>query len=493
MFGFGKKKKAAVDKPNKQPKKQSKHNDNRDKYKDALARVVEGKRLDEAELDDMTAGIDDLDLDNDLDTELNAVKQREPVDNIDDINDIDDIDDMDILDDDTDLEELAESLPDEPDEPDDESYDVLSHKPVKVVDEKTKRLRELQETDINDIGSDAFDGFTTKDAELLLGDIDEDFEEDDDLDDVQGADKDLELVSEFEDPNEYDDPNVDLLGDEDSSSTDEDNDLLSDFELNDDEDEDESDDELLVEPLPDEQLVDEQLVDENASVVENPPVREITSEEAFNALDPVQQTILRQMQHLDTATLRTQAQMVEENLYMQSQIIEWSNAYAAQMKHLNEWQDYASKLRDLLIKQNNEYEEEKEHIARRHKVQMRNLRASIEEDLAEREDKIRQDQHTANNMIEEAARLLSQAKEHGAESKATIKGLQEQIRVLTTRPSVATTGPVPIAPNSTSDDIFKDLGLKRQLSNDTLAEKAKESVDTQSGRVADLFDDDAWD
>lgn len=489
MFGFGKKK-AAVDKPKKQPEKQSKHNDSRDKYKDALARVVEGNTLDEAELDDMTEGIDDLDLDNlddDLDLELNAVKQRESVNNVDDIDD--DIDDMDILDDDddTDLEELAESLPD--DEPDDESledesFDVLSHKPVKVVDEKTKRLRELQETDINDIGSDAFDGFTTKDAELLLGDIaedeDEDFEEDDDLDDVQGADKDLELVSEFEDPNEYDDLNVDLLGDEDSSSTDEDNDLLSDFDLND--DEDESDDELLVEPLPDEQ-----------PVVENTPVREITPEEAFNALDPVQQTILRQMQHLDTATLRTQAQMVEENLYMQSQIIEWSNAYAAQMKHLNEWQDYASKLRDLLIKQNNEYEEEKEHIARRHKVQMRNLRASIEEDLAEREDKIRQDQHTANNMIEEAARLLSQAKEHGAESKATIKGLQEQIRVLTTRPSVATAGPVPIAPNSTSDDIFKDLGLKRQLSNDTLAEKANESVDTQSGRVADLFDDDAWD
>lgn len=486
MFGFGKKK-AAVDKPKKQPEKQSKHNDSRDKYKDALARVVEGNTLDEAELDDMTEGIDDLDLDNlddDLDLELNAVKQRESVNNVDDIDD--DIDDMDILDDDdTDLEELAESLPD--DEPDDESledesFDVLSHKPVKVVDEKTKRLRELQETDINDIGSDAFDGFTTKDAELLLGDIaeDEDFEEDDDLDDVQGADKDLELVSEFEDPNEYDDPNVDLLGDEDSSPTDEDNDLLSDFDLND--DEDESDDELLVEPLPDEQ-----------PVVENTPVREITPEEAFNALDPVQQTILRQMQHLDTATLRTQAQMVEENLYMQSQIIEWSNAYAAQMKHLNEWQDYASNLRDLLIKQNNEYEEEKEHIARRHKVQMRNLRASIEEDLAEREDKIRQDQHTANNMIEEAARLLSQAKEHDAESKATIKGLQEQIRVLTTRPSVATAGPVPIAPNSTSDDIFKDLGLKRQLSNDTLAEKANESVDTQSGRVADLFDDDAWD
>ena len=226
MFGFGKKK-AAVDKPNKQPKK---HNDSRDKYKDALARVVEGNKLDEAELDDMTSGIDDLDLDNlddDLDIELNAVKQREPVDNV------DDIDDMDILDDDTDLEELAESLPD--DEPDDESFDVLSHKPVKVVDEKTKRLRELQETDINDIGSDAFDGFTTKDAELLLGDIveDEDFEEDDDLDDVEDSDNDLESVSEFEDPNEYDDPNVDLLDDEDSSSTDEDNDLLSDFDLND--------------------------------------------------------------------------------------------------------------------------------------------------------------------------------------------------------------------------------------------------------------------
>lgn len=478
MFGFGKKK-AAVDKPNKQPKKQSKHNDSRDKYKDALARVVEGNTLDETELDDMTSGIDDLDLDNlddDLDSELNAVQSRGTVD-IDDMDDIDDV--LDDDDDDTDLEQLAESLPDEPD---DESFDVLSHKPVKVVDEKTKRLRELQETDINDIGSDAFDGFTTKDAELLLGDMtdDEDFDEDEDLDGVYDDGKDLEPEVEFEDPNDYDDPNVDLLDDEDSlSAEDEDNDLVSDFDLND--DEDESEDELLVETSSTEQ-----------PVVENPPVREITPEEAFNALDPVQQMILRQMQHLDTTTLRTQAQMVEENLYMQSQIIEWSNAYAAQMKHLNEWQEYASKLRDVLIKQNDEYEEEKEHMARRHKVQMRNLRASIEEDLAEREDKIRQDQHTANNMIEEAARLLAQAKEHGAESKATIKGLQEQIRVLTTRPSVATAGPVPIAPNSTSDDIFKDLGLKRQLSDDTLAEKANELVDTQSGRVADLFDDDAW-
>lgn len=484
MFGFGKKKKTNVSKNKKLlklKKKSSKSNvPSQDKYKSALENVVGKNGVDPDELDALTSDSDD---------DLLLSETSTPVDDDLDL-DLDDDDDLSLTeDDDNDFSQDIED--DNLERVSNEDLDkndplrVLKQKPVAVTDDESERKRKLQEADIDDMSSEDFDGFNTDDALALLQDVDEDEEMDED--DISDSDGDYE-----------DSAPDDLIEDDEDAPTEEEEDI--------DEEDDYFDDDNtpLNESEPEEQDVmdvDSQMVSADTSP------REITREEAFNALTPVQQTILRQMDKIDSNALKTQAEMVEENLYMQSQIIEWSNAYSAQMKHLVEWQEYADKLRDILVKQDSDFQAEHEHQAKRHQIQLRNVRASLEADYAEREDKVLHDQRIAKDMVEEASRLLNQAREHGSEDKATIKILQDQIRALTTRPAVSTSGPVPIAPGGTSADIFKDLGLSRQLSDetsrdeafselmrttDTSTSKTDDSTVDDSDEIDDLFDEDNW-
>lgn len=423
-------------------------------YKNALENVVGKNGIDEDELEELTGGLEDLQSDSTT-SEARPTKQPDTMtfdeDDVED--DLDGLLDLDESDDD--LEDISDEPVDDQDKT--QELDVLKQKPVKVVDEVSKRKRELQSKTIDEVDSDDFDGLTTEDALALVSDVedeDEDVEEELPITDIDEDDDDLDLE--------------DHLTDEDDDFESENDDL----EIFDDDDDD---DDLLDE----EDEVIENDVPE--SVPETPHT--ITAEEAFNALDPVQQTILRQLSKMDTDSLKTQAQMVEENLYMQGQIREWSNAYALQMRHLNEWQDYSTKLKDLLIAQNSQFEDEKDHLIKRHQIQMRNLRASLEEDYVEREDKVRHDQRIAKEMVEEASKLIEQARQHDAASKSTIDGLRDQIRVLTTRPSLPTDSAVPVAPSDSLRDIVTNLGL------DT---KSKNSNDTDDDEVGDLFADENW-
>lgn len=419
-------------------------------YKNALENVVGKNGIDETELDELTSGLDDAKSDS-IKSETQSTKQPDTMafDEDDVSDDLDDLLDLDESDDD--LEDISDETIDDQDET--QELDPLKQKPIKVVDEVSKRKRELQSKTIDNVDSGDFDGFNTDDALALVSDVEDDFEE--------------ELPIEDDDDLGLDD---DLSDDNDNDNFESEND---DLEVFDDEDLDDEDD----------------LLEEEDEVIENDvpesvpeTSHKITAQEAFNALDPVQQTILRQLSKMDTDSLKTQALMIEENLYMQGQIREWSNTYALQMRHLNEWQDYAAKLKDLLIAQNDQFEEEKDHLIKRHQIQMRNLRASLEEDYAEREDKIRNDQRIAREMVEEASRLIEQARQHDAASKLTIEGLRDQIKVLTTRPSLPTDNAVPVAPSDSLRDIVNNLGLKT---------KSKKTNDTDD-EVSDLFTDENW-
>ena len=458
MFGFKKKKAKAKAKQNAKSDVPSKS-----QYKDALENVVGKNGIDEDELEELTGGldIDSAELDR-VESPSKKPKQPDTMSFDDDDVDLDallDIDEDDELNESPESEELADDDDDDlADEPENE-LSVLKQKPVKVVDESSKRKRELQDKLIDDVDSDDFDGLTTDDALALVSDVEdepEDEEDDFDINESISDDDDDDLLDDADDDNDLELPDEDEL-----------------VAL---EEEEEDDDDELVE--------DEPIAETTPAEPERPVIR---SEEAFNALDPVQQTILRQLSKMDTDSLKTQAQMVEENLYMQGQIREWSNAYAAQMRHLNEWQDYATKLKDLLVSQNDEFEDEKDHLNRRHQIQMRNLRASLEADYTEREDKIRHDQRIARDMVEEASKLIEQAREHDASSKSTIDGLRDQIKVLTTRPMLPADNAVPIAPSESMRDIVTSLGLKEKANNATVVTASDDSDD-----VGDLFDDENW-
>ena len=445
MFRFMKKK-------NKKKQPAKSEVPSKSQYKNALENVVGKNGIDEDELEELTGGLEDLQSDS-IKPETRPAKQPDTMtfdeDDVED--DLDELLDLDESDDD--LEDISDETMDTQDET--QELDVLKQKPVKVVDEVSKRKRELQSKTIDDVDSDDFDGLTTEDALALVSDVedeDEDVEEELPITDTDNDDLDLE------------DHLTDDDADDDFESENED------LEIFDDDD----DDDLLDE---EDEIIEN---DVSKSVPEAPHT--ITAEEAFNALDPVQQTILRQLSKMDTDSLKTQAQMVEENLYMQGQIREWSNTYALQMRHLNEWQDYSAKLKDLLIAQNDQFEDEKDHLIKRHQIQMRNLRASLEEDYTEREDKIRHDQRIARDMVEEASKLIEQARQHDAASKSTIEGLRDQIKVLTTRPSLPTDSAVPVAPSDSLRDIVNNLGLET---------KSKKSDDTDD-EVGDLFADENW-
>ncbi len=429
-------------------------------YKNALENVVGKNVIDETELEELTSGLDDVQSDS-IKSETQPTKQPDTMtfDEDDVGDDLDELLDLDESDDD--LEDISDETIDDQDET--QEVDPLKQKPIKVVDEASKRKRELQSKTIDNVDSGDFDGFTTDDALALVSDIEDDVEDDLPIEDADNND--LDLDNNLSDDNDDDD----LLDDDDDFGFESENDDLEVFD-------DDNDDDLLDE--------EDEVIENNVpeTVPETP--HKITAEEAFNALDPVQQTILRQLSKMDTDSLKTQAQMVEENLYMQGQIREWSNTYALQMRHLNAWQDYSAKLKDLLIAQNDQFEDEKDHLIKRHQIQMRNLRASLEEDYAEREDKIRNDQRIAREMVEEASRLIEQARQHDAASKLTIEGLRDQIKVLTTRPSLPTDNAVPVAPSDSLRDIVNNLGLKTKS-------KSKQTNDTDD-EVSDLFADENW-
>lgn len=506
-----------------QNKAESQVDDNKkSRYQEELANVV-GKStptsepaISDTELDDLTSGLDDTSkpasdtmvIDpEDIDTDgLEAIEDDSLGDDLDVPSTDDDDLDLDALlsDDEDDLELAKDDAAEEPvvkkpkvklikrkakkndtNVESDDPLDALKQKPVKVVDEETGKLRELQSKDIDDV--DDFDGLTTEGAISLVSDVE---------DEEEPVDDSLDLD---EDWSEDDDSLNNSTGEDlEDLVNDDDNDLDLEEELVD--DDDDGLDVAGEEPEP-----------EAVSEVKEPAAsKEITPEEAFKALPPVQQLILRQMDKLSVDEVKTQAQMVQENLYMQSQITEWANAYAGVMQHLNDWQEYSTKLRDLLISQNAEFEEEKEHLNHRHQIQMRNLRASLEDDYAEREDKILHDQRIAKDMIEQASTLLKQAKSHDDSSRSTIEGLQKQINILTTRPKLATDGPISVAPSGTTDDIFATLGLTRHATlplssndaeikdgelstTDTAPVTQEETVSEDADDVDDLFNDANWD
>ena len=436
-------------------------------YKNALENVVGKNVIDETELEELTSGLDDVQSDS-IKSETQPTKQPDTMtfDEDDVGDDLDELLDLDESDDD--LEDISDETIDDQDET--QEVDPLKQKPIKVVDEASKRKRELQSKTIDNVDSGDFDGFTTDDALALVSDIEDDVEDDLPIEDADNNDLDLDN---------------NLSDDNDDDDNDDDDDLLDDDDDDDDFDfESENDDLEVFDDDNDDDLLDEEdeVIGNNVPETVPEAPHKITAEEAFNALDPVQQTILRQLSKMDTDSLKTQAQMVEENLYMQGQIREWSNTYALQMRHLNAWQDYSAKLKDLLIAQNDQFEDEKDHLIKRHQIQMRNLRASLEEDYAEREDKIRNDQRIAREMVEEASRLIEQARQHDAASKLTIEGLRDQIKVLTTRPSLPTDNAVPVAPSDSLRDIVNNLGLKT---------KSKKTNDTDD-EVGDLFADENW-
>ena len=503
MFGFKKKKKRVQ-------KAESEESTGKSRYQEELASVV-GKKaaksnsgVDDNELAELTSGLDDevgknpdtMTFDeSEIDDPSNQVVEDDLLD--DDLDDLlgDDDDDLGLTDDD--LEEVpVEEQPHDntkspkasrkpslhhdkskPSIPNTDPSTILKQKPVKVVDDESARLRKLQEENLDEAEDIDMDGITTQDAISLVSQLSEE-EEPETIEDTPEIDEDLNLD---------DDLDEELPAEED---------LDTEFDDDDDLFEDEDDD--LIEEQPDEE--DELIEDEEPEPEPQIAVqKEITQEEAFKALPPVQQAILRQMKNIDTTTLQTQAQMTQENLYMQSQIVEWSNAYSLQMKHLNQWEEYANKLRDLLISQNDEYEEEKQHLIHRHQIQMRNLRASLEADYVEREEKIIHDQRIARDMVEQASKLLAQAKQHDSASKDTIDGLRRQIEVMSTRPSVLTETPIPVAPDDSSEDIFAGLGLKHPSLNqdveddDTkVSNNASTSQSEDSDDIGDLFDENNW-
>lgn len=452
MFGFGKKKKTAklsVAKPTSPSKTQ---------YRDALESVVGKNGIDTEELDDLV-----VDLDEDPNNSKKAAPDQmtfdpEDLDGLDDLavgeevgEEVGLLDEFDMPDiDDTadegfeDLDELI-AADEEPERKPVDPAKVLKQRPVEVTNEETKHKRTLQATSIDEVEDEAtFDGLTTDDALALLSEVEFDDAQEDENDILTRTDPEPETVYEDE------------------------------------ADEDEFLEEVEEEPESDTEEPDEASEETPAPVpAPVPETHTITQEEAFAALNPVQQAILRQINQMDTATLKTQAQMVEENLYMQSQIREWSNAYALLMTHLNEWQEYATSLRDTIVKQNDEFENEKEHLIHRYEIKMRNLSASLEADMQEREDKILRDQELAKSMIEEASRLAKQSRDHDAEHQKTVDGLRDQIKVLTTRPNLSMESPIPVAPAD-----FVSPTRRAPVTN--------QFTGTDEDELEDLFDNDSW-
>lgn len=200
---------------------------------------------------------------------------------------------------------------------------------------------------------------------------------------------------------------------------------------------------------------------------------EISPEEAFDHLTPVQQTILRQMENVDFQTRKTEAQLTEENLYMQGQIMEWSNAYAALMKRLEEWQEYGAKLHEIVAKQDAEFEEEKQQLREYHQEQLLSVRRSLEEDFQGRVEEVEKDRELAREALLEAKEMRLESKRREDEQLRQIENLQKQLVVISKHPSSQEA--VPVAPSKSSAEIHQDI------------------KNGSVGKKDPLFDDESWD
>lgn len=440
MLGFGKRKKKTVTdqsntlsglfKKSRGDKNKPVTQENIDDYQEALSNIV-------GQTDDLSnaSANDELDVDDLVDDELS--EGEDPIDD-------------DLLDDDDDDLDLEEALD-----------DVPTVKASQLDD----RHRKIAKLDINDVDLGVEDDSKKKSFEKLA---DTESEDHDLLSTMNLSDASL-LVANFVD-DESDNEQNDL---EDSLSTGVDNDdiLVSDDEF-------EAIDEEPVEEIEPESELDESLEADNAK--SNTPKSQpmITRDQAIAALSPIQQTILRNMDKLDLTQMKTVAQMSEANLYMQSLVIDWSNAYERQMKHLYEWQDYADKLRNMMIKVNEQHDEEIAKMQHRHQVQLKNVRTAIEEDYKEREAKLAKDQELVRQMVEQAQALLTEAQTEKEASRTTISDLEHQISVMATRPeNVDLSNVTPIAPSlDTLDD---------QATLDALGMKSSPNLD-------EMFKDDNW-
>lgn len=459
MLGFGKrKKKTATDQSNtlsglfkksRGDKNKPVTQENIDDYQEALANIV--GQTDNAGNE---AATDKLDVDDLVDDEL--PDGEEPID--DDL--LADDDDLDLgSDDDVDLEESLDDT------------DVPTVKASQLNDRK----RKIAKLDINNVNLDVGDDSKKKSFEKLA---DTESEDNDLLGTMNLSDASL-LVANFVDDEPDDEP--DDLEDSLPIGADDDSILVSDDVVDDDEfeavDEEELDEDIEPESEIDDSLeADDAEPEKESSTPEPQPM--IARDQAIAALSPIQQTILRNMDKLDLNQMKTVAQMSEANLYMQSLVIDWSNAYDRQMKHLYEWQDYADKLRNMMIKVNDQHDEEVAKMQHRHQVQLKNVRTAIEEDYKEREAKLAKDQELARQMVEQAQALLTEAQNEKEVSRTTISDLEKQINVMSTRPeNVDLSNVTPIAPSLDS--------LDDQATLDALGMKSSPNLD-------EMFKDDNW-
>lgn len=468
MLGFGKrKKKTTTDQSNtlsglfkksRGDKNKPVTQENIDDYQEALANIVgqtdnpgDEAVADKLDVDDLD--VDDLDVDDLVDDEL--PEGEEPID--DDL--LADDDDLDLGS--TDDVDLEESLDD---------TDVPTVKASQLNDRK----RKIAKLDINNVNLDVGDDSKKKSFEKLA---DTESEDNDLLGTMNLSDASL-LVANFVDDEPVDEP--DDLEDSLPIGADDDSILASD-DVADDEfeavDEEELDEYIEPESEIDDSLeADDAEPEKESSTPEPQPM--ITRDQAIDALSPVQQAILRNMDKLDLNQMKTVAQMSEANLYMQSLVMDWSNAYDRQMKHLQEWQDYADKLRNMMIKVNDQHDDEIAKMQHRHQVQLKNVRTALEEDYKEREAKLAKDQELARQMVEQAQALLTEAQNEKEVSRTTISDLEKQINVMSTRPeNVDLSNVTPIAPSLDS--------LDDQATLDALGMKSSPNLD-------EMFKDDNW-
>ena len=169
-------------------------------YKNALENVVGKNVIDETELEELTSGLDDVQSDS-IKSETQPTKQPDTMtfDEDDVGDDLDELLDLDESDDD--LEDISDETIDDQDET--QEVDPLKQKPIKVVDEASKRKRELQSKTIDNVDSGDFDGFTTDDALALVSDIEDDVEDDLPIEDADNND--LDLDNNLSDDNDDDD------------------------------------------------------------------------------------------------------------------------------------------------------------------------------------------------------------------------------------------------------------------------------------------------
>lgn len=390
----------------------------------------------------------------DIDVQMNN-KSYDDSENIDDIDlDIDDLDD-DIVLGEEDQNTVDHVTPDPDPELDEGTF--LKQKPVKVVDEKSKRFYDLQNSSLDDESLDdsILNDLTTREAVALVSDLDD----------------------SVEDPN--------LVSEDDDETVEPDSVRL----------EDELDEEEFIDE--DEPLVDElteDVVSETPVETEQQTSNEVAVQPEQVALTSVQNAIFNRIKDLDLSQLTSMSELIEQNLYMQGQINEWSDAYVKQMTHITDWEAYANKMKSLLIESDQKHRDEIDELEKRHQIKLMNLRTAMEKDYEKREATLAKNQALVSNMLDTAHDLIAQAKTNELTHQATIDGLRSQIKAMTNRPNINTQSSTPVPPILEEDNDDTDFYDEKPMTLQQYANKLTKNhqADMSKDEISALLSESKW-